>query len=194
MKEEVIKQAYHYATTQSLESISLVKISNDLDISRRGIYRLFTDKYELMYEVYKIIIDELLIEAHALNYVNEEKDGYHHTIQAMHNMIYVFLRNGKKIKYITKFDALDITDSKLLRDKNDFYRKCDFTYGFLKQGVSDGSITSKIEPYKMSCVILENIIGVVSRFLDVDKPEYTDYMEDSDIYSIVDVYAAYLKA
>ncbi len=194
MKEQAIKQAYYYATTQSLESISLVKISNDLNISRRSLYRIFTNKYDLMFEVYKLIIDELLDEAHSLNKSNVEKDGYHQTILAMHNMIDVFLRNGKKLKYITKFDALDIKNSKILKEKNEFYRKCDFTYGFLVQGVADKSISDKIEPYKMSCVILENIIGVVSRFLDVDKPEFTDYMETKDVYSLVDIYAAYLKS
>lgn len=193
MKERVILKAYEYAMTQDLESISLVKISNDLEISRRSLYRIFKDKYELMFEVYKIIIDELLIEAHILNEKNFERDGYHQTLQAMNNMIKVFLERPKKIKYITKFDALNIDDSDLLKEKNDFYRKCDFTYGFLVKGVDDGSVKSSVEPYKMSCVILESIIGLVSRFHDVDKEEYTDYMEKEDIYSIIDVYASYLR-
>lgn len=194
MREKVILKAYEYAVFDDLENVSLVKISDDLDISRRSLYRMFEDKYELMFEVYKLIIDELLIEAHNLNEKNKQIDGFNCTIQAMKNMIYVFLKNPKKIKYITKFDALNIENSSMLTEKNNFYRKCDFTYGALIKGVDDGSVKSTVEPYKMSCVILETIMGVVSRFHDLDKIEYTDYMDSKDIYELIEVFACYLKS
>lgn len=194
MKNRVITKAYECAILNDIEDISLVKISNDLEISRRSLYRMFNDKYELMYEVYKIIIDELLVEAHKLNEENNCNNGYECTIQAMGNMISVFLNNPKKIKYITKFDALNIESTSILKEKNNFYRKCDFTYGALIKGVGDGSINLSVEPYKMSCVILETIMGVVSRFHDLDKEEYTDYMDRKDIYKLIDVFACYLKA
>lgn len=194
MREEVILKAYKYALESDIEGISLVKISNDLNISRRGLYRMFQDKNDLMFEVYKIIIDELLCEAHTLNKDNLITDGYHHTIQAMHNMITVFLNNPSKIKFITKFDALNIDDTKILTSKNNFYRKCDFTYGALIEGVNDGSVTSNIDPYKMSCIILEAIFGVVSRFHDLNKKEYVDYMNEKDIYELINVFGCYLKA
>ncbi|MFV0499543.1 MAG: TetR/AcrR family transcriptional regulator [Bacilli bacterium] len=193
MKEEVILRAYAYAVNEDLESISLVMISNDLNISRRKIYRLFKDKHELMFDVYKIIVDELLLEAHTLNKKNKKTNGYKEVLQAMENMIKTFLNNPKKIKYITKFDALKIDDKEILKKKNDFYRKCDFTQGALYKGVADGSIHNVVNPYRMSCVILEVIIGLVSRYLDTEKEEFIDYMDEKDIYEIIKVYACYLE-
>ncbi len=193
MREKVIEQAYHCAMSYDIEDVSLVKISSELNISRRSIYRMFTNKNELAFEVYKIVIDELLSEAHDLNKFNKCSDGYNLTLEAMQNMIKVFLNNPKKINYVTKFDAINIIDKNILEDKNDFYRKCDFTYGFLKQGVSDKSIKPTIEPYKMSCIILETILGVVSRFHILDKEEYVDYMCREDIYELVNVFKCYLR-
>lgn len=194
MREEVIKLAYDYAIKYDIDEISLVKISNDLNISRRSIYRIFDNKHDLMYEVYKIIVDELLEEAHELNKSNKGDNGLILVREAMSNMIRVFLANPHKIKYITKFDALKIEDEELIEKKSIFYRKCDFTHGYLKIGVEDNSIKTKIDPYKMSCVLLETIIGIVSRYHDIANVGHSQYMDEEDIYSFVDVLSLYLSS
>lgn len=193
MKESVIEIGYKYALIGDLNDISFVKIAGELGISRRSIYRMFANKEEFLFEIYKRIIDELLDEAHNLNKLSDLDSGFDKTICAVHNMIRVFLDNTSKLKYITKYDAIPKKSSELLITQSEFYRKCDFTYGFIVEGIGDKTIRNDIDAYKMSCIILEIVIGYVSRYIDLSYEEYSLYLNEEDLYTLANLISCYLK-
>lgn len=192
MKNDIIDVAYKCAIEDGLDNVSLTKVAQLLYVSRRNIYRFFADKEELMFEVYKRVLGELIDEAAQLNKLNDHLDGYNQSVLAIENMITVFLDNPSKIKYVSQFDALNIKNLELLEEKNEFYLRCAFTYSFLKKGVNDGTISKEINPFRMGCVILESVLGIVVRVYDFDKNMFKNYMDKEMIYDLVDIFGSYL--
>ncbi len=212
MRYEVIKKAYEYAVNGNIVDITFVKLADDLNVSRRSLYRVFENKNELLFEVYKLIISDLLEHAHCLNYKgndceyslsNEEvqclanrdlNSGYFLVENGVKNMISVFLNNPNKLKYITTYDSIPNKSTHLLKLQNEFYRKCDFTYNFIIIGQKDGSIKSKEDPYKLSCIILETVLGFMSRYIDLSNNEFSSYLQSKDFCLFISMIMNYLNS
>lgn len=209
MRNKAIDIAYQYAINGNIGDITLVKLADDLSVSRRSLYRVFTGKNDLLFEVYKRMVKELLNDAHCLNYnsecelkSNDDKSclttndlscGYSLVENGIKNMINVFIMNPNKIKYITMYDSIPNKPDELLIEQNDFYRKCDFTYKFLLVGIKDGSIRSDLDAYKTSCIILETVIGFMARYIDLSNENFSSYMGPEDLCMFISMIMNYIK-
>ncbi len=213
MKNSVVNKAYEYAIDGNISDITFVKISQDLNVSRRSLYRVFTNKTELLFEVYKRIVNELLEMAHCLNGINNSNkcdlieesllhsclanqdlsSGYDLVGNGVRNMINVFISNPSMLKYITMYDAIPNKSEKLLRLQNEFYRKCNFTYNFILEGKKDGSITCDVDAYKLSCIILETVIGFMARYIDLSNESFSSYLKSEDLCLFINMIMMSLK-
>ncbi len=211
MRYDVIKKAYEYAINGNISDITFVKIADDLDVSRRSLYRIFENKNELLFEVYKLVLTDLLENAHCLNYKKEQCEidllvrehqclttndldcGYSLVENGIKNMISVFMKNPNKLKYIIMYDSIPNKSKNLLELQNDFYRKCDFTYNFILIGKKDGSISSKVDAYKLSCIILETVLGFMSRYIDLSNKEFSSYLQSTDLCLFISMIMNYVK-
>ncbi len=192
-RETVIELAYSHAVNGDIENISFVKLADELETSRRGLYRTFENKHDLLFEVYKRVLDSLIEEVHTTNNLEGCVTGYDKTIAVIENMVKVFVSNPNKVQYIVKYDAIADKSTKLLQIQNEYYKEKNFTQSYLKLGVEDGSVNITIDSYRTSCVILESIIGFTSRYLELAHREFSYYLDQKDLDIFVNAYKKLLK-
>lgn len=174
-RERILEAAEKLFIQDGIDGVSISAIASAARISRRTMYQYFTDKREVAWAIFEMIVGQWSLGQ------NEPPDGagYQRLESFMLRLMNLVETNREHLRFIVELDALYSRETSADRLRQISGREHpngeDWVTTTVRQGIADGSIRADVDPTLISAALVNLLVGMNARFAllgDLIRQEY----------------------
>lgn len=181
-KNKIIEEAEKQFIENGIANTHMKDIAESIGINRRTLYRYYTTKEELAFEIEMIVMEKIQ------NYLNEkikdenDKNGFEKLCSYFENVNVFDIRD--QLKFTAEFDRYfsDEYPNKELEKK--FLESIEPTkeklYQYIDEGIKDGSLRNDLDTEDIYHFISQNFISMFQRLILREKHLKREYCDNVD--------------
>lgn len=174
-RERILEAAEKLFIRDGIEGVSISAIAAAARISRRTMYQYFTDKREVAWAIFEMIIGQWSLgQTEPAN-----GGGYQRLENFMLRLMNLVETNREHLRFIVELDALYSRETSADRLRQISGREHpngeDWVTAAVRQGIADGSICADVDPTLISAAMVNLLVGMNARFAllgDLIRQEY----------------------
>lgn len=170
-KDDIIEIIFERGLDLGVNNITIDAFLEIIPISRRTLYRMFTTKDQLLFEIYKKASTALTKKISKTQPIPVYEKRHEAIQENIKGMINTFIEYERYTIFIVEFDSYVKMDEAVIEMYNQFYSQLDYMYLFLDRIYIDERYSKELL-YQMSFLVLETCLGLVYRYLSAVRSNY----------------------